>query len=394
MLLRALQPAPPAADQQKEDQLGYKERIERGGLILFLAMITIALAAVVSGFAGALLWAALAALLFQPLYQRLLAHWPGRSNRAAVVTMLIITFAVVLPALVIASLVVEQAAGVYTQVRSGQINFATYFEQMHNALPLRLQSLMDSSGLDSFERVQDRMSGALGSSVSMIARQAFSIGRNAAAFLLAFGVGLYVTFFLLRDGAEIGSALVRALPLEPAVAERLSAKFVAVVRATIKGSGVVALVQGALGAVTFWIVGLPAALLWGMLMAIAALLPAVGPAIIWVPVALYLLATGAIWQAAVVVLSGVLLIGLADNILRPILVGRDTGIPDWLVLVTTLGGINLVGLSGIVVGPLVGALFITGWQILTEQRASGPLARAPSATEPDPSPPTDRHRSV
>lgn len=371
-------------DEQKEDHLAFKERIERGGLITFLAAITIALAAVVSGFAGALLWAALAALLFQPLHQRLLSRWPGRSNRAAAVTMLIITFAVVMPALIVASLVLEQAGGVYTQVRSGQINFATYFQQMHDALPLRVQALMDSSGLDSFERVQSRISDALGSSVSMIARQAFSIGRNAAAFLLAFGVGLYVTFFLLRDGAEIGPAVVRAFPLEPDVAERLSAKFVAVVRATIKGSGVVALVQGALGAATFWIVGLPAALLWGMLMAIAALLPAVGPAIIWVPVALYLLVTGAIWQAVAVVLSGVLLIGLADNILRPILVGRDTGVPDWLVLVTTLGGINLVGLSGIVVGPLVGALFITGWQILTEQRSIGPLARAPSATEPDP----------
>ncbi|MGQ7374680.1 AI-2E family transporter, partial [Streptococcus suis] len=102
-----------------------------------------------------------------------------------------------------------------------------------------------------------------------------------------------------------------------------------------------------------WIVGLPAALLWGALMAIAALLPAVGPAIIWTPVAVYLLATGAIWHAVVFVLSGVLVIGLADNILRPILVGRDTGLPDWLVLVTTLGGIDALGLSGIVVGPLV-----------------------------------------
>ena len=124
----------------------------------------------------------------------------------------------------------------------------------------------------------------------------------------------------------------------------------------------------------FAIVGLPAALLWGMLMAIAALLPAIGPAIIWAPVAVYLLATGAIWQAVVVVLSGVLVIGLADNILRPILVGRDAGIPDWLVLVTTLGGIDLIGLSGIVVGPLAGALFLTGWQILTEQRGERVVA--------------------
>jgi predicted PurR-regulated permease PerM len=355
-----------------------RQRVENGGLILFVASITIALVMVVSGFIGPLLCALLAALLFQPLVQRLLARWPDRRTRAAATTLLIITVAVVIPALIIVSLVIEQAAGVYGQMRTGQINFGHYFQQVHDALPLRLQRLVDSSGFDTFEQVQARLSQAVTSSASMIARRAFSIGANAAAFLLAFGVGLYVTFFLLRDGERIGPAVVRALPLEPAVAQRLADKFVAVARATIKGSGVVALVQGALGAVTFWIVGLPAALLWGMLMAIAGLLPAIGPAIIWAPVAIYLLATGAIWQAVIVILSGVFLIGLADNILRPILVGRDTGIPDWLVLVTTLGGINLVGLSGIVVGPLAGALFITGWQILTEQRLRDASAKLPT----------------
>ena len=345
-----------------------RQRIESGGFILFLALITVSFLLVVSGFLGALLWAALAALLFQPLFQRLLARWPGRRNRAAAVTLLIITVAVVIPALILASLVVNQAAGVYTQMRTGQINFALYFHQVHDALPIRLQRLLDNAGLNTFEQVQARVSQAVSSSASVVARRALSIGANAAAFLLAFGVGLYVAFFLLRDGEKLGPAVVRTLPLEPAVAERLTAKFVSVVRATVKGSGIVALVQGTLGAVTFWIVGLPAGLLWGMLMAVAALVPAVGPAIIWAPVGVYLLATGAIWQAVVVILSGVLVIGLVDNILRPILVGRDTGIPDWLVLVTTLGGINLIGLSGIVIGPLVAALFITGWQILAEQR--------------------------
>lgn len=343
-------------------------RVENGGLILFLALITLALGMVVSSFTGALLWAALAALLFQPLFQRFLLRWPDRRNLAAALTLIVITVAVVIPALVLASLVVDQAAGVYEQIRTGQINFAAYFQQVHDALPRRIQHLLDVSGYGSFERAQARLSQTVNNSVSLIARQAFSIGRNAAAFLLVFGVGLYVTFFLLRDGERLGPAIVRALPLAPAVANRIADKFVAVVRATIKGSGVVALVQGGLGAITFWIVGLPAALLWGMLMAIAALLPAIGPAIIWVPVAIFLAATGAIWQAAVVVLSGVLVIGLADNILRPILVGRDTGIPDWLVLVTTLGGIDLLGLSGIVVGPLAAALFMTGWRILSEQR--------------------------
>ncbi len=345
-----------------------RERVENGGLILFVVLATIGLAAIVFSFVGALLWAGLAALLFQPLFQRLLRRWPGRRNVAAAVALLIITVAVVIPALIIASLVVDQAASLYTQLRSGQINFAAYFEQVHDALPRRIQRLLDSSGFNTFERAQAQVADAVGNSASVLARSALSIGANAAAWLLAFGVGLYVTFFLLRDGDRIGQGIVRALPLEPEVAARLADKFVAVVRATIKGSGIVALVQGALGAATFWIVGLPAALLWGALMAIAALLPAVGPAIIWGPVAIYLLATGAIWQAAVVIASGVFVIGLADNILRPILVGRDTGIPDWLVLVTTLGGIDLIGLSGIVVGPLAGALFLTGWQILTEQR--------------------------
>jgi len=345
-------------------------RIENGGLVLFVFLITLLLGAVVSSFAVALLWSLLAAILFQPLYQRILARYPDRANTAALLTLLVVTVAVVLPTLIIGTLVVDQASGVYAKVRSGQINFAGYFQQVHDALPERLQQLADKAGLDSFERTQARFSNAIGSRVSGIASQALSIGSDAFAAVLGFGVGLYVTFFLLRDGDRLGPAVCNALPLERGVTKRLVDRFIAVTRATIKGSVIVGLVQGALGAITFALVGLPAALLWGLLMAIASLLPAIGPAIIWAPVAIYLFATSAIWQAVVVIVSGVLVIGSADNVLRPILVGRDTGIPDWVVLVTTLGGIELLGLSGIVVGPVVAALFITAWQIMTEQRAA------------------------
>ncbi len=186
--------------------------------------------------------------------------------------------------------------------------------------------------------------------------------------MLSLGVALYTGYFFLRDGRKISQAVVRAMPMERAIAEELADRFETIVRATIKGSGVVGLVQGALGAITFWIVGVPSVLLLGLLMAFASLLPAVGPAIIWVPIAIYLLATGAIWQGIVVIASGVAIIGLADNLLRPILVGRDTGIPDWMILVTTLGGLALIGLSGIVLGPLAAGLFIAGWSILSEQR--------------------------
>ncbi len=345
-----------------------RRRLETGGFIVFLVTITVALCIVVSTFAVALLWSGLAAILFQSLYQWLLKRWPGRRNLAAAMTLLIIFVAVIVPTLIIGSLMIDQSASVYARLQSGQINFGAYFQQIHDALPSRIQGALDKAGLNSFEQAQSRVSTILGNSVRSIAGQALSIGRNAAAFLLSFGIGLYVTFFLLRDGDKVGPAIRRALPLEHSVAKTLVDKFVAVVRATIKGSVIVGLAQGALGAVTFWIVGVPAALLWGLLMALTSLLPALGPALVWVPVAIYLLATGAIWQGVVVIVSGVVVIGLADNILRPILVGRDTGIPDYIVLVSTLGGIEAVGISGIVVGPLVAALFLTAWQILTEQR--------------------------
>lgn len=351
-----------------------KRKVESGGFIVLLGAVTAGLVLVVSSFLVALLWAVLAAIMFHSLHVRLLERWPGRHSTAAAMTLLIITFAVIFPAMLLGSMVVEQATGVYAQMASGEIDFALYFKQIHDALPQRVQEMLGNAGLGTFEMARTRIAEALSASASMITQRALAIGANAAAFVLAFGAGLYVTFFLLRDGHVLGPTVIRALPLEHSVARRLAERFVMAVRATIKGSVVVALVQGLLGAITFAIVGLPAALLWGTLMAVAALLPAIGPAIVWAPVAVYLFATGAVWQGAVVVGSGVMVIGLADNILRPMLVGRDTGIPDWLVLLTTLGGIELLGLSGIVVGPVAGALFITGWQIMTEQRLAAPPA--------------------
>lgn len=351
--------------------------IERGGFLLFLALVTLALAFVAWPFVGALLWATLAAIMFQPLFQRMLARRPGRPNEAAVATLLIIMFAVILPTLVIGSMVVEEAAGVVIAFQEGRIDVAQWFDQIHDALPANIREAVDEAGFENLPALQARVAQFASQSAGLIAAQAFAIGGNALGFVLAFGVGLYVTYFLLRDGARIGPAVLDHLPMQRDVAERLGERFIAIVRATIKGSVVVGLVQGALGATTFAIAGVPSALLFGVLMAIVSLLPAVGPALVWVPVAIYLLATGAIWQGVLVVVSGVAVIGLADNLLRPMLVGRDTGIPDWVILVTTLGGIALMGLAGIVVGPLVAGLFLASWAILREERGAAIAAPAP-----------------
>ena len=356
---------------------GDRQTIHRGGFLVFLLLVTLALAWIVSPFAAPLLWAALAAIMFQPLYQRVLANMPRHPGRAAAVSLLVITFAVLVPALWIGTLVIEEAARVVLAFQSGEIDVAAWFQQVLLALPDRVRTSLDNSGWTDFAVLQERAQELLSTSAGLIAREALAFGGGVFGYVLAFGIGLYVTFFLLRDGKEIGEAVTRALPLHRTIADELVDKFLGIVRATIKGSVVVGLVQGALGAITFWIVGMPSIVLFGVLMAIFSLLPALGPAIVWVPVAIYLLATGAIWQGVVVVISGVAVIGMADNLLRPILVGRDTGIPDWVILVSTLGGIAMLGLSGIVLGPLAAGLFMAGWSILHDHRMEGEPPAAP-----------------
>ena len=155
-----------------------------------------------------------------------------------------------------------------------------------------------------------------------------------------------------------------AIPLSEDLQQNLSAKFTTVIRATVRGNIVVAVVQGALGGIAFWVLGIQGALLWAVLMAFLSLLPAVGTALVWLPVAIYLLATGETWQGIALIAFGVVVIGLVDNVLRPILVGKDTKLPDYVVLFATLGGLAVFGFNGFVIGPLIAAMFMAVWDTL------------------------------
>ena len=132
-----------------------------------------------------------------------------------------------------------------------------------------------------------------------------------------------------------------------------------------------ALAQGALGGLIFWFLGITAPLLWAVVMAFLSLLPAVGAGLVWFPVALYLLATGAIWHGVILIAYGALVIGLVDNLLRPILVGQDTKMPDYVVLISTLGGIEAFGLNGFIIGPAMAAMFIAIWSMFSDARRDG-----------------------
>jgi predicted PurR-regulated permease PerM len=160
----------------------------------------------------------------------------------------------------------------------------------------------------------------------------------------------------------------RAIPLADEHKRELLGKFTTVIRATVKGNLLVAVIQGGLGGLAFGFLGVRGALLWAVLMAFLSLLPAVGAGLVWVPVALYFFLTGAIWQGIALVAYGVLVIGLVDNLLRPILVGKDTRMPDYVVMITTLGGMAVFGINGFVMGPAIAAMFIAVWHIYVTAR--------------------------
>jgi predicted PurR-regulated permease PerM len=336
-------------------------------LILLIA-ISVAFVCVLWPFFGGIFWATVLAILFAQLHRWLTTRMGQRRTPAALATVVIILLMVILPAAVIAAALVRESIGVYARIQSGELDFARMFDQVWAALPSWITSALQALGLTELGDLQLKLSEGLTKGLQFFATRAYSIGQNAFGFVVGFFVMLYLLFFLLRDGAALLGRMRDAIPLDEGVKLELGNKFAAVIRATVKGNVVVALAQGALGGLIFFLLGINAALLWAVLMAFLSLLPAVGSALVWFPAALYLLATGATWQGIVLVAYGVLVIGLVDNVLRPILVGKDTKMPDYVVLITTLGGMAIFGINGFVIGPVIAAMFIAVWHIVAVSR--------------------------
>jgi predicted PurR-regulated permease PerM len=356
--------------------LHVSSKLEDGFFLGFVLLVSIAFAMVVEPFFAAILWGVIVAIVFAPVHKAILAKMPRRTNTAALITLFLILAIVIVPAFVLGAALLQEAAFFYGKVQSGEVDFIRLFAQVQHSLPDWATPYLSRLGLTNFQAAQDMVTRGLTSSFRTLAAQAFQIGQSAFSFFVALSVMLYLAFFLLRDGDWLARRVAAAAPLRAGQRTALIEQFVIVTRATIKGSIVVAIVQGFIGGLVFWALGIQGALLWGVLMGGFSLLPAIGTAIVWVPVSIYLFASGAIWEGVVLVACGVLVIGMVDNVLRPILVGRDTRIPDYVVLISTLGGIEMFGFNGIVIGPVIAALFIATWNIFTRMRGADAEAAA------------------
>ncbi len=330
---------------------------------LLLAATALALAWVLLPFYGAILWALIIAMLFRPVYRWLLPRVRQHRNAAAAGVMLLVLVVGVLPFALMTASLANEASNAYQRIGSGEWNPAHYLRGLFDALPAWLTALLRQAGVADFDILQRRVAAAMAQGSQFIAAQAFSIGLDTFDFVASLGATLYLAFFLVRDGDELAQLAETALPIAPQYKRDLVDKFMAVVRATVKGSLLVAALQGALGGVAFWFLGVNGALLWAALMAVFSLLPVVGASLVWLPVAVYLLATGAVWQGLALVAWGVLVIGLVDNLLRPILVGKDARLPDYVVMITTLSGMAVFGINGFIIGPTIAAMFIAVWHL-------------------------------
>ena len=309
-------------------------RLESRAFVVLLIAVTIGFGWILVPFFGAVFWGVVMAILFAPVHRRLVPKLRGRRTLAALVTLALILVIVIIPTVMITGALVREAAAVYARTQSGELNFPLYVAQVYDALPGWLTSLLDRAGLGNLAELQAKLTASLQQIGQFVGTQALAIGQNTLDL-------------------------------------------------------VVALVQGALGGLAFWVLGVNAALLWAVLMALLSLLPAVGAGLVWGPVAIWLFATGEVWPAVGLTLYGVFVIGLVDNVLRPLLVGKDTGMPDYLVLISTIGGIAVMGINGFVIGPVIAAMFVAVWDIQTATRVRARAAALAIDTPPPAAAPID-----
>jgi len=352
----------PADLAQRARQLG---RIQNVFFFLLVVLITLAFVWLVRDFLQPVFWAALLAVLFQPVYQASLRLTRGREAVSSLMSISSIVLVVLIPLLLVGLAVVQESMGLYQKIASGQIDVQKPIRLLESSLPLAAEYL-EKLGLE-LQKIKQWLSSAAVNTSQLAASHLMSFGQNALRFAVLTLIMLYLLYFFFKDGERLISAVGRAIPLGDERERNLFIRFAEVSRATMKGTFVVGLVQGSLGGLLFWLLGIEAAIFWGVIMVLLSFLPVLGSSIIWAPAGLILLVTGSPFKGLFLLAAGTGIISLADNLLRPRLVGRETRLPDFLVLLATLGGLTLFGISGFVIGPVLAALFLTVWEMFGQE---------------------------
>lgn len=329
-------------------------------LVVVLVVATVFFLYLLKPFFFPLFWAAVLAGVFAPLYKRIDRRLASPTLSAAVVLSLIIIIFLT-PAGIVGMVLFEEARGLYGALNSQEEAWqkgVAYF--LKAADPLADYFRLDKGFL------AERAADVLRSMARYVVVNLKELTQNTLAMFVKFAIMLYTLFFFLRDGEAFLERLLRLCPLGEGRERVLAERFLVAARSTLKVTLIIGGIQGVLGGVIFLAAGIEGALLWGVVMIIAAVIPLVGCSIVWGPAGVIMLLTGHLWEGVLILSAGILLISTVDNLLRPVLLGKDVEMHPLLIFLSTLGGIGLFGFTGFVLGPIIASLCLAIWDMFGE----------------------------
>lgn len=358
------------------------ERQNRIALVSIAILVSALFLWMIRDFLMALLLAAVLAGWCHPLYRLITARLGGRKGWGAGATVLSVFLVLIIPLLGFITIVgfqaMELAKGARPWLEDAVANRAGLDEIMNSRLGTLVAPYQT--------QVLERLGSIAGNAASMVMAGVSAAARSVVQLSLSLFVMLYAMFFFLLSGRSLLERILFYLPLASADEDQMVGRFVSVTRATIKGTVMIGMIQGALAGLGFWVAGIKGVAVWATVMAMLSAVPPLGPMLIWGPAVIFLAASGRWGMAAALLAWCVLVVSAVDNLLRPRLVGRDTQLPDLLILISTLGGLIIFGPAGVIVGPIVAALFVTIWDLYGAALASYLPPRealAPGAPSPD-----------
>jgi predicted PurR-regulated permease PerM len=327
-------------------------------------------------FVEVMLWAAVLVIIFYPVHVRNLKR-VGRPSPAALLSCLFVGIVILGPLTIVTIAIANEVGGAADALHAAVSKLLDPSSRVHQFL---------SRWVDVSAFTGDQWKAALiewvQSRGGSIAGQTAQIAGKVLSALLKIVLVVFTMYYLFRDGERIKDALHEVLPLEWEQSHAIFLRTHEVISASVYGVIVIATIQGTLGGLAFWVLGLPSPLMWGAVMVLLSMIPVVGSTIVWVPTALYLLATGDWWRGILLIAWGAGVIGMIDNILRPRLVGGRTRLHELIVFFSVLGGLQVFGILGLVVGPVVVAITLALLDVFRQvQRPASVTAREPTLLE-------------
>jgi len=337
-----------------------QDAINKATLVLLVAGISALFFSMISYFLMTIFLAGLFSALARPVYRRLNVMYNGHRHLASVTTLILMITVVLIPLMFLVAIVVAQAIDVGQSVTP----WIKQNLEEPGQFSVYLQGLPFYEQLEPYRETILTKAGELVGSVSkLIVGGLSSATFGTVNFLFLSFVFLYTMYFFQMDGNKLMRKILYYLPLNSVDENRMLDRFTSVTRATLKGTLLIGLLQGGLAGMAFVILGIDNAVFWGTVMAVLSIIPSVGSAMVWLPASIVLIIQGNVAGGiGLMVFCGVV-VGSLDNVLRPILVGKDTKMHELMIFFGTLGGIMMFGITGIFIGPLIASLFITIWDL-------------------------------